>query len=227
MKKRKLLTVASAYVLVAVALAFTAPSCWAETPKKEQFPAFVEGNTAYIRVKEYTAEPSKDTTPKGVETTLTFGQTVKLIHQKDGPPTMWLVQMEKGQTWVPAYLLTVNKAEIDFLKMKDRIPETMTFIYKKDDIIRVWGLVRYGFLVVDSRGLAASADGSSQVAFKGNGVLFDESAVKHDWKNLMIFSRGNTTYKVKSGYLYYCVAVDDTGKGSFDCIDLTTLTSCK
>ena len=227
MKRKRLLTVASAYVLVAVVVAFTGPSCGAETPKKEQLPTFVEGSTAYIRVKEYAAKPLEDATPKGAETTLNFGQTVKLIQQKDGPPTMWLVSMEKGPAWVPSYLLTVNKAEIAFLKKNDRIPATMTFIYKKDDIIKVWGLVRLGFLVVDSQGLATSADGSSQVAFKGNGVLFDESAVKHAWKNPMIFSKGNTTYKVKSACLYYCVAVDDTGNGSFDCIDLTTLTFCK
>ena len=58
-----------------------------------------------------------------------FGEIIKLIQKKDGVPSVWLVAKEKDQAWIPAHLLTVNKAEIDFLKNKDRIPVTMTFVY--------------------------------------------------------------------------------------------------
>lgn len=191
---------------------------------KEQL--LVEGNAAYIRVKECAAKPLEDATPKGIETKFTFGQTIKLIKRKDGRPTMWLVSNEKDQAWIPEYLLAPNKREIDFLQKNERIPATMAFVYKEGEI-KVWGRVRFGPFIVDSQGLAASADGSSQVALKDNAVLFDESAVKHAWKNPMVFSKGNTTYKVESACLYYCVGVDDAGKGSFDCIDLTSLTFCR
>ena len=192
----------------------------------------VEGGTAYIRIKEYAAKPLEDAVPKRNEMNLSFGQTIKLIQKKDGLPAMWLVSKEKEQAWIPEYLITANKAEIRFLEEHHRIPVTMTFIYRdKDEIIKVWGRVRFrvsfGSLVVDSQGLAASADGSRQVAFKGNAVLFDESAVKYTWKNPMIFRKGNTTYQVKLACLYYCDAVDDTGEGSFDCIDLIALTFSK
>lgn len=192
----------------------------------------VEGGTAYIRIKEYTVKPLEDAVPKGDEMNLSFGQTIKIVKKKDGLPTMWLVSKEKEKAWIPEYLITANKAEIRFLEMHHRIPETMTFIYNyKDQGIKVWGRVKFRFslgaLVLDGQGLAASADGSFQVALKGNAVLFDESAVKYTWKNPMIFRKGNTTYPVKLACLYYCDEVDDTGEGSFDCIDLIGLTFSK
>ncbi len=226
--KRRFLTVASAYALVKIAFAFTGLSCAAETPKREQLPTFTEGSTAYIRIKEYKAQPQEHAGIKGTETTVSFGQAVKLLQRTDGHQKMWLVMAEQVQAWLPAYLLAPNKAEIEFLRKNERIPATMTFFYKPkgDDDIKVHGRVRCIWGLCDFQGVSvpASDETMMNVALKGNAVVFDDTAVKHAWMHPIIFGKGTKTYKVKPACLYYCVDVDDTGKKSFDCIDLTTLT---
>jgi len=226
MKKGKILTIRGICTLLSIGM-FAGYSFHAQSAKAMESPGLHAGGSVYLRIKEYVSKPIEDAKPKGIEVKFTFGENVKLIQKKDDLPTLWLVSKEQSQAWIPAYLLTANKAEIDFFKKNNRIPQTMTFIYVKDDIVKVWGIVRMGFFVVDSQGMAASAEGSSQVAFKGNAILFDESSVKYSWKNPMVFSKGKEAYKLTSNRIYYCVSKDEDGKASFDCIDLRKLTFCK
>jgi hypothetical protein len=224
MKKQWLPIAGGAFVLLAV---FVALTCQAETPGKPKLANLAEGGTAYIRVKECSAKPIEDATPKGDEAKFAFAEEVKLNRKKEGLPALWLVSRDKVQAWVPAYVLTANKAEISFLKDKDRIPQTMTFMYSKDEILKVWGRINMGFYVVESKGMAMLdyAEGSSPVAFKGNAVLFDESAAKRAWKKPVVFAKGNIAYKPTTTHLYYCISEGD--KPAFDCIDLINLKFCK
>jgi len=187
-----------------------------------------EDGIGYLRVKEYTTKPMDDSTSKGEEITLVFGDTVILKQKADSLPAMWLISKQNKLAWIPDFYLTANKREIDFLKKTNRIPSTMSFFYKEDHI-KVYGLAQMGPFVVDSQGMAATAEGSSQVAFEGNAVLFHASvATQTMWgKYPIVMSCGNTTHKLGADYLYYCRKVSDDRKACFECINLRTLTLCR
>ena len=186
-----------------------------------------EGGKAFVRVKEYQAKPIERASPQGNATSFKFGDQVKFQAKPDGRPTFWLVSDGKGgpPASLPAYLLTPNESEITLLKTKDRIPESMTFVYEKiingnQNAICLYGRCRMGPFEADSEGLAASNQGSKQVAFKGNGIVFDESAIKHTWRSPMVFSNGSTTFEMAVGKIFYCTYFNGDGIGTFDCVDL-------
>jgi hypothetical protein len=103
----------------------------------------------------------------------------------------------------------------------------MSFLYKKTDFVQVDGLFKVGPLVVDSEGAPASDKGNYQVSYKGNAVIFDDSAVKSTWKNPIVIRSSASVHKVDADRLYYCREVNDKGEGLFDCIDLKILSFCK
>lgn len=212
--------------------------------------ALTAGGTAYVRVKQYSTlsgeptirdslggtgyvlknlNPARAVAPIAKPTendaTFSFGDTVTLIEKKGGLPTLWLVAKAQTKVWIPAYVLTANKAEIDFLKEKNRIPETMSFIYDDGDN-RVWGAVIGGLsgsFVIDSHGLVLIAyeEGTSPLAFKGNAVVFDKSVAKETWKKPPVFNDGKKAFQLTPACLYYCVSEGD--KPAFECIDLVEL----
>ena len=79
----------------------------------------------------------------------------------------------------------------------------MSFVYEKDGTVRVYGFLRFGFLLLESFGLQASDAGSSQVAKEGNAVMFDSTAVKMTWTNPFIMGCGKKTYKLRTDAMYY------------------------
>jgi len=134
--------------------------------KKMEPRALVEGGTAYVRVKEYWAQPRKEWVPAGGEAKLAFGEAVTLIKkaEKDGPNNMfWLTSRKTGdQVWIPAYLLTSSEVEIASLKDERRIPETMRFFYEKPGVgpIRVAGAAHIVPFITLSDGMPASDQGA-------------------------------------------------------------------
>ncbi|MGI0016643.1 MAG: hypothetical protein ACREBU_24735, partial [Nitrososphaera sp.] len=188
-----------------------------EKVTKVDLAVLTTGETAYVRVKQYSTlsgEPSvrdsfggtgyvlRNLNPEGAvapiamptenDATFSFEDTVKLIEKKGGLPTMWLVAKAEKKVWIPAYILTANKPEIEFLKENKRIPETMSYVYK-DGNWNVWGIIIGGLgdsFVIDSHGLplASYAEGTSPFAVKGNGVVFDESIVKETWEHPPVFN---------------------------------------
>ncbi|MCQ4575028.1 MAG: hypothetical protein NOU37_07280 [Candidatus Brocadiales bacterium] len=221
-----------------------------EKATKANSAVLTAGGTAYVRVKQYftlSGEPTvrdslggigyvlKNLNPAGAvaiiakptenDATFSFGDAVTLIEKKDGLPTMWLVAKAQTKVWIPAYVLTANKAEIDFLKENNRIPETMSYIYD-DEGRKVWGVFIGGFgnsFVVDSYGmvLMAYAEGTSPFAIKGNAVVFDESVMKKTWEKPPVFNSAKKAFKLTPSCLYYCVSEGD--KSAFECIDLVEL----
>jgi hypothetical protein len=210
--------------------------------------------TAYVRVKQYSTlsgEPTtrdslggtgyvlKNLNPVGAvaliakptenDAMFSFGDTVTLIEKKGDLPAMWLVAKGQTKVWIPAYVLTANKAEIDFLKKNNRIPETMSYVYNDGDK-KVWGAIIGGFsgsFVIDSHGLVleAYAEGTSPFAFKGNAVVFDESVVNAKWRYPPVFNSVRRALKLTPVNLYYCVS--EGGKAAFECMDLVELRFCK
>lgn len=163
--------------------------------------------------------------PTENDASFSFGETLKLIEKKDGLPTFWLVAKAQTNIWVPAYILTANKAEVEFLRAKGRIPETMAFVYD-DGNWKVWGTLIGGIgrsAVMDSHGIVMMdyPEGTSPFAFKGNAVVFDASITKAKWDKPPVFDTEKKAFELSSAYLYYCVGEGD--KLAFECIDLTAL----
>jgi len=215
--------------------------------------ALTAGTTAFIRVKQYsplsgtptlkdmfggTGYVLRNLNPTGIESeiakpapnaaTVYYGDTVLLVEKKAGLPVTWLVA--KGQTKVelPEYLLTINKAEIDFLKKTNRIPESMALVYKETDNLKIWGVLIGGigrYSVIDSHGMAFLdyPTGTSPFAVKGNAVMFDESAVKDvmGFSKPPVFDGGKKPLQVSSSSIYYCVS--EGAKPAFERIDLKTV----
>ncbi len=183
------------------------------------------GGMAYVRIKEFEGESRKNASPEGKAQTLRFGDAVKLEAKRDGPPAYWLVSDGKGgsQSWIPGYLLTPSVAEVDMLRSRNRIPETMTYIYEQiiDGKVdaRQHGRVHmpgFGFVatITGDEGVEITDQGSSQVAIQSNAVVFDEAVVKQVWAAPMIFSDGNRRFPMAAGKMFYCT--DGAGAGKFD-----------
>jgi hypothetical protein len=208
------------------------------------------GGTAYVRIKQYSTLSGKPTMtdmyggsgyvlknlfPAGIEAPIaqptendasfSFGESLKLIEKKDGLPTFWLVAKAQTNVWVPAYILTANKAEVAFLKDKNTIPETMAFVYD-DGNWKVWGVLIGGIggtAVIDSHGIVMMdyREGTSPFALKGNAVVFDASIAKAKWDKPPVFDEGKRAFQLSPACLYYCVSEGD--KPAFECIDLAAL----
>jgi len=211
------------------------------------------GDIAFVRVKKYqtlSGKPTitemsgasgysiKDLNPEGLvaskseptenDASFLFGEKLTLLNKKSGVPTLWQVTKGKATVWLPEFILTPTKAEIDFLKKNNRIPETMTFIYDDDGTLKVWGVIIMiqGCELVESHGLSLMSydKGMSPLAVKGNAVMFDKSALKHKWGNEslphIVFNAKKQGFKLATSNLYYCIAA---GKQSaFECINLVS-----
>jgi len=148
-----------------------------------------------------------------------FGENVTLLQKSDRPPTSWLISSGSSQAWVPSYILTASKAEVDFLRNNNAIPDSITFVYGKD--LRVWGI---GTLHVFRSKVAAycmgntrmplDEDCSQSVDYDGNAVLFDEEAAR-------AIQKPPLSFKISPSCIYYCTS--GTSALSFECIDLSTL----
>ncbi len=221
-----------------------------EKATKADSAVLTTGATAYVRVKQYSTlsgEPTtrdslggtgyalKNLNPSGAmapiakptenDATFSFGDTVTLLEKKGGLPAMWLVAKAQTKVWIPTYVLTANKAELDFLKKNNRIPETMSYVYDEDGW-KVWGVIIGGIansFVVDSHGMALMdyAEGTSPFAIKGNAVVFDESVVKKTWKKPAVFNSAKKAFKLSPSCLYYCVS--EGNRTAFECIDVGEL----
>jgi len=210
------------------------------------------GGTAYVRVKQYSIlsdetdekamkEMSGATgwalknlnpniqlvtvMPSANDVSFSFGDALTLIEKKDGVPTFWLVAKGQNKVLIPAYVLTANKAEVDFLKEKNIIPEAMCFVYH-DEHTKVWGNLLGGMggsSIIDSHGLSLLAyrDGTSPFAIKGNAVVFDASEANTDWGKPPVFDDAKKAFQLSPTCLYYCVS--DGDKPAFECIDLAAL----
>ena len=189
-------------------------------------PDLTKDSQAYLRVREYVTQVRAGADPNGKEIDLGFGTMVKLLKRDGTVPSVWLVSTSSGQAWIPEFYLTNSKEEIHFLRQKKLIPNTMTFVYKRDAVM-LYGRSVFGPAVVDSQGLPASSSGSRQVAFKDNAVLFHISAIQYTWRNPMVFRSGGMTHAIAPNRLFYCTDVNDKGEGTFECIDLDTLSLCK
>ena len=189
-----------------------------------------------MRIKEYSAPRMKDVVPAGVECTFQFGSAVKLIERKEGPPVLWLVATEKSRAWIPAYILTGSQAELDFLRDKNRIPQSMSFICEKvingsTKRIACGRTHIPGLFAVDSDdGMPTPAyeDGTSPYAIKGNAVVFDATVISAKWVNAArkqvgppVFNAAKQVFQPATSCLYYCVS--DGDKPAFECIDVVAL----
>ena len=108
-------------------------------------PTLAEGGKAYLRIKEYQAKADKSA-PKGAAATLAFGDAVILVAKKDGLPAFWVASKgpDAPPVLIPAYLLTPSEEEIGSLRSKDRIPQTMSFLYiGKNGLSFVYGDLRF------------------------------------------------------------------------------------
>jgi hypothetical protein len=198
-------------------------------PKAQPRGMLTQGGKAYVRIKEFEAEARKNASPPGEAQTFRFGDSLKLEAKWEGPPSYWLVSDGKGgpQSWIPGYLLTPSVAEIEMLRNKKRIPETMTYIYdttiggkvgaKQHGRVHMPG---FGFVATinGDEGVDITDQGSSQVAIRGDAVVFDEAVVKQVWVHPMIFSDGTHKFPMAAGKLFYCT--DEGGGGKFDVIVL-------
>lgn len=67
-------------------------------------------------------------------------------------------------------------------------------------------------------------DGGDQVAFKGNAVVLDDSVVvseaTHTHASPLVFSNGSVAHELSANRLYYCINVDQNGKGIFDSVEI-------
>ena len=215
-----------------------------------QAPTLKVGDTVFVRVKTYqtlSGEPTitemsgatgyniKDLNPEGLvaakstptenDASFSFGEQLTLIQKKSGVPTLWQVAKGKVKVWLPEFLLTPSKAEIDFLKKNKTIPATMTYIYDDNDTLKVWGaiIMIQGCEVVESHGLSLMAydKGTSPVGIKGNAVMFDKSALKHKWGSTslpaLVYNAKKQGFKLAAANLYYCIA--DGKNAAFESIN--------
>jgi hypothetical protein len=234
-------------------VASTQKSEGASANAPSQSPAVLTaGGTAYVRVKQYSilsdetdGKAMKEMSgatgwalknlnpniqlvtvmPSENDVSFSFGDALTLIEKKDGVPAFWLVAKGQNKVLIPAYVLTANKAEIDFLKEKNRIPETMCFVYH-DEHTKVWGDLLGGMggsSIIDSHGLSLLAyrDGTSPFAIKENAVVFDASEANTDWGKPPVFDDAKKAFQLSPTCLYYCVS--DGDKPAFECIDLAAL----
>jgi len=169
-----------------------------------------------------------------------FGEALKLVKRAEGFPISWIVSKGNHKVSMPEFLLTANKAELDYLKSKDRVPTSMAYVYEaKDGEVRVWGykLAMIPVAVCDSHGLAihmggydggnsmfspsipSGPPGTSPFAIKGNAVVFDKAVLDTAWKPWAPVSDANRQpFHLSSSCLYYCVAESD--KQAFEPIEL-------
>jgi len=106
--------------------------------------------------------------------------------------------------------------EIASLKDKGRIPATMSFFYERQGSETfIAGANHILPFISISEGFPASNQGSDQVAIKGNGVVFDPTAVSHKWGMPMVFSNGSKTWELSSNLMCYCISVDETKGGGY------------
>ena len=148
----------------------------------------------------------------------------------------WLIAKDQAQAWAPAYIITGNRAELDFLREKGRIPKTMSFLYEK--VVEnktnryACGIVHIpGLFTLDSpNGMPTPAyeNGTSPYAIKGNGVIFDVSTITEKWWNTErkevgppVFDAAKKPFQLSPNCLYYCVSDGDSP--TFQCIDLLSL----
>ncbi len=183
--------------------------------QKSKIPTLVKDSAAYIRIKEYKSKPLKEITPKGEEASFNFGQKVTLIKKYEALPTMWLVSNKRNKSWVPAYMLTLNKKEIDFLRKKKRIPESMSYVFVKDNMMYVsgqWKVAMGGgnFMLLNTNhtGIPVSSESSNQFAVKGNAVLFTDLAIKHNLiPNTLLFLVKVKLYIKFNQYICFIILV--------------------
>lgn len=207
----------------------------AATPKKAVEPVatvtpLISGGTAYLRIKDYPAKPLKNATPAGDASKFQFGDAVTLVQKKDGPPFFWLVSREQSQAWLPSYVLTANKAELDFLKDKNRIPDSMAYVYFEDHW-KVWGTEKMSMgglaMTVDAEAMALLdyPEGTSPFAIKGNAVMFDTAALAQGGlAKAPVFDSAKKPFQLSPTRLYYATSGGD--QSAFECIDLATLKFC-
>lgn len=180
-----------------------------------------QGGEAYVRIKTFDAEKNGQT--------LKFADKVKLDDERAGPPIYWSVSDGKGgpKSWIPAYLLTPSLAEIDMLRTRNRIPESMTFFYEQiidgRSQTRQHGRVHLPgtpiIATLTAGGVSVTDQGSAQVAFRGNAVIFDASVLKQPaWVYPIVFSDGTRSLPMAAGKIFYCT--DEEGAGKFDCLEL-------
>jgi hypothetical protein len=196
-----------------------------------QLPPLTQGATAYLRVKQYTSEPKKEATPAGDKADFQFGDALNLVQKKDGLPIFWLVAKGQSQSWLPSYLLTGNKLELEFLKAKSRIPDTMSFVCDDGKNMTVWGSAKEWMgglvLAIDARNgftLVQYPEGQSPFAIKGNAVMFDGTVTKQPWTKPPVFDVAHKAFQLSPSYLYYTVSDEKPG---FECIDLIGLRACR
>jgi len=203
----------------------------AATQKVQVRGVLQQGGKAYVRIKEFHAESRKTARPKGEAQVFHFGDAVELDARQDVGPTYWLVSDGKGgpQSWIPGYLLTPSIAEIDMLRDKNRVPETMTYIYEQTVAGGKFDARQHGRVhlpgtpivatINGDEGVAITDQGSSQVAFRGNAVVFDEAVFKQEaWAFPMVFSDGNRKVPMAAGKMFYCT--EAAGDGKFDILEL-------
>jgi hypothetical protein len=208
-----------------------------------------EGGIAFVRVKQYTTLSGDPTIQDGMggtgyvlrnlhpesvsapvaqptdkDATFTFGESVTLIEKRAGLPGMWLVSKGQTKLWIPGYILTANKAEIDLLQNKGRIPDSMAFVYG-DGNWKTWGTMIGGIAqsaIIESHGIVMLdyPDGTSPFAIKGNAVLFDASVANATWKKPPVFDGSGKALALSPTIFYYCVS--DGDKPVFEGIDLST-----
>lgn len=130
---------------------------------------------------------------------------------------------------------------MDFLREKNRIPETMTFVAK--DFTAFGALViplgtpstslvsefsggtpAYVMVVDAQEGMPTPGDFAGVFAVKGNAVVFDQVAAKHTWRPPPVFDNTQKPFPLSPTCLYYCVVPNgDNRKPAFECIDLVWL----
>ena len=210
---------------------------------------FKSGDTAFVRVKEYTALAGDPTvhdglggegyaiknlnpgfqavlsTPDPKSVTFSFGDKVTLVEKKDGIPALWVVSKDQAKAELPEYLLAAQKDEIDFLKEKNRVPDSMTLVYMdpKNLLTKVWGIYSMdGNVVLESHGLALMdhPEGSSPFAFRGNAVVFDRSFLDTGLAlgKPVVFDAEKNPFSLSPSCIYYCGS--DGDKPAFESIEL-------
>lgn len=212
-------------------------------------PAFKAGDVAFVRVKEYTlysGEPNatesgggsgyilrslssgvvySDSPPATNDGVFSFGEAVTLIEKKNGPPVSWVVEKNGKKVQLPEYLLAAGNGEINSLKEKGRIPDSIALVYKENDETKIWGVEIGGIqgtAVVDSHGLHLMdyPEGTSPFALKGNVVMFDASVANDNWAKPLVFDANTKPLKIIPYCMYYCVTEGD--KPAFEPVTLGT-----
>ena len=187
------------------------------------------GGTAYVlRNLNPSGIEAVVATPAPSAVTVLFGDEVTLLEKQAGLPAIWLVAKGETQVQLPEYLLTASKTEIDSLKRKSRIPESMVLVYKENDDLKTWGVLVGGigrYNVIDSHGMVFLdyPAGTSPFALKGNAVIFDESAVKDisGFGKPPVFDSAGKRIQVSSSSMYYCIS--GGAKPAFERIDLKAI----